>query len=124
MDIAALARKGVNTAFGIASQAVVDVTLTTGVNEASTYDPATGKFTGAGTSRTVKGMLYQTQVQKAGQDAAKTSTVMLRTEELAAAGYTGKITDGDVITVDGVKYEILRADIDPVGVIWIIEVRR
>lgn len=125
IDLRSILASAVNTAFDVAGQATKDVTLRQSAGADAVFVPIAGKFTDPTVQDTaVSGIFYQSRDQKLSENAAKTASVLLRVDELKEKGFIGDITDSDTLIIESVTWSVTRADLDPVGVTWIVQIRR
>lgn len=124
IDLKGILGGAVSTAFGLTTDAQKSVTIhSRGGDEV--YDPATNTY-GGGVAATYSGIdaiYYQTKQQQGKDDSANTAMLLIQKAKLSTAGLP-IIKEADTVTFDGITWEIDRVDIDPVGVTWILSVRK
>jgi hypothetical protein len=127
MDIPGMFQKGAATAFALADSAMIDAVLS--VNPSATitianYSSVTGAATVTPTSYNVRGLMYQSRVQKMAQDSAELAMFMIEAEKARAMGLTIDPADCNAfLTIQGVRFHVTAVDFDPASALYIFNLR-
>jgi len=127
LDIKGILGPAVSAGLDLAGQATKTATFVPDPSEQKNYDPASGTFISGENSAPiyqVTALVYQSRDQKLAEDASKTATLIVQTDDLIQAGYGDPVTESAQFIIDGVTWFVTRADVDPAGVIWIVQVRK